>query len=385
MIDARLPDGDEGGTKTYIRSLAEALASQNRASLRVAWVVLPFSSWWKPMIGTTDHIFVDWDLPRLSSAALAKLLPKKLLAFIKKAYFGSGADIRYSSVAQKIKNLDFDLVHFPIQDAFYTDIPYLYHPHDLQHLHYPQYFDPSIVAHREKNWREFALKSAKVVCASQFIKQDLVSRWGIDSGAVEVLPISSPSPVLKSFEIENEDPASIIYVANFWPHKNQKTLIEAVALIENHTPPLTLTLVGTGPELEACISLSQELDITNQVKFVGHLKQKELESLVSRHQIVCVPSEFEAASFPIIEGMKFKKLVIASSIKPFLEIEESGLILYGSPKDAVALASTLRSAIDNYLDYSKTFSAQARYLESISPRETGNRLVEIYQNILLTT
>ena len=31
-------------------------------------------------------------------------------------------------------------MHFPIQDAFTTDMPSIYQPHDLQHLHLPELF-----------------------------------------------------------------------------------------------------------------------------------------------------------------------------------------------------------------------------------------------------
>lgn len=38
-----------------------------------------------------------------------------------------------------VENEGFDLVHFPTQNAFLTEVPSIYQPRDLQHLHLPQY------------------------------------------------------------------------------------------------------------------------------------------------------------------------------------------------------------------------------------------------------
>ena len=37
-----------------------------------------------------------------------------------------------------------NVVHFPFQDAFTTEVPSIYQPHDLQHLHLPELFSPWI-------------------------------------------------------------------------------------------------------------------------------------------------------------------------------------------------------------------------------------------------
>ncbi len=46
-----------------------------------------------------------------------------------------------------------DVVHFPFQDAFTTEVPSLYQPHDLQHLHLPELFSPWIRKRREAIYR----------------------------------------------------------------------------------------------------------------------------------------------------------------------------------------------------------------------------------------
>ena len=37
--------------------------------------------------------------------------------------------------------------------GFRTEVPSIYHPHDLQHVHLPQYFTPRTIAKRELYYR----------------------------------------------------------------------------------------------------------------------------------------------------------------------------------------------------------------------------------------
>ena len=38
------------------------------------------------------------------------------------------------------ESLGGDIIHFPFQEFTVCRIPSIYNPHDLQHLHYPQFF-----------------------------------------------------------------------------------------------------------------------------------------------------------------------------------------------------------------------------------------------------
>lgn len=381
-MDARLSDAQEGGTKTYIRSLAEVLASQTSVVIRRAWLVLPFSNWWKPLLLPGDIVLVNWDVPRLLSAALRKYLPKSLFEKIRAAYFSTNNELKPNNLTKKIEKIDFDLAHLAIQDGVVTNLPYVYHPHDLQHLHFPEYFDETTITHRENHWRTLATNSAKIICASQFVREDLKASWAIDDLKIEVLPMPTPNPTVMLPEQALISQYSIICIANFWPHKNQETLIRATQILLKLFPSISVTFVGDGPMRPFCQNLAEELGLSKNINFLGTLSQSELEGRISRTNVVCVPSEFEAASFPIIEGMKFGKQIVASDIGPFGEIAETGIEIYGLPRDLTALAISLRKALQAQGPSGATRRAYEKYLSSISPEAIGNRVIEIYRSIL---
>ena len=285
-------------------------------------------------------------------------------------------------MSKKISFLDVEIVHLALQNGFTTDHPYIYHPHDLQHLHHPEYFDEATIEHRETIWKAFAENSSKIICASEFVRKDLLEKWSIDADKLTVLRVPAPTPSLSISSNSGAKQHSIIYVANFWPHKNQETLIRAVKELSEGIPDVQLTLIGEGSARARCEEISRELGLNENVRFLGSVSQSRLESEVSMHEIVCVPSEFEAGSFPIIEGMRFNKKVVASSIAPFREIAGFGITLYGEPKDYLALARQLEKEFAIFPVSESVVLSYQRYLASITPIRTGEKLVSIYKEVL---
>jgi hypothetical protein len=145
VLDARLPENEHGGTKTYIQALAEVLEAQQAVQIQRIWVVLPFTKWWQKNFRPGDSRIVSWDIPRIIASIVKRVIPVWLFRFIRGAYLGSPLEAQSQGLSKRITSLGADLVHLPIQDGFTTQLPYIYHPHDLQHLHYPEYFDEATI------------------------------------------------------------------------------------------------------------------------------------------------------------------------------------------------------------------------------------------------
>ena len=146
-----------------------------------------------------------------------------------------------------------DLVHFTIQSAFLTDIPSIYHPHDLQHLHLSRYFSPREIATRELNYRTYCDRAQMVAVTSRWAREDLIRQYGLPGEKVVVVPwapITDEYPVprpgdLDRVRLEHRLPDRfILYPAQTWPHKNHAGLLEALALLRHRGD--VVSLVSTG-------------------------------------------------------------------------------------------------------------------------------------------
>src|SRR4030042_4937873 len=67
------------------------------------------------------------------------------------------------------ESLGCDVIHFPYQEFVVCALPSVYNPHDLQHLHYPQFFTPLDIAHRETIYPAGCHFAHTIAVASQWV------------------------------------------------------------------------------------------------------------------------------------------------------------------------------------------------------------------------
>jgi glycosyltransferase involved in cell wall biosynthesis len=211
------------------------------------------------------------------------------------------------------ESLGCQVLHFPYQHYTVCTLPSIYNPHDLQHLHYPQFFTAAEIAYRETIYRAGCDLSRTVVVGSQWIKQDVTDHYHINPKKIQVIPWAAPtlvyaSPTSELLKFVNEKhkltPPFAFYPAATWEHKNHIRLLEALAYLRDRET-LKVNLVCTGalvafwPKVEQTL---RDLNLNDQVKFLGIVPSEELRAIYKMSQFVVVPSLFEAASGPVFEA-----------------------------------------------------------------------------------
>lgn len=239
------------------------------------------------------------------------------------------------------ESLSCDVLHFPYQDyVFCSGVPTIYNPHDLQHLHYPDFFTPQEFERREIVYPAACHAAQTVVVASQFVKQDVIENYGIDDTKVEVIQWSPPKPPLSEFNdaetnalLDKYDLPPrpfILYPAMTWEHKNHLRLIEAVHRLRE-SKGLVINLVCTGhknsfyPQIEKRIS---ELNLQSQIQFPGIVEYKELSMFYRLAQFVIIPTLFEAASAPLFEAWQHGAPVACSKVTSLPEQAANAAVLF---------------------------------------------------------
>lgn len=206
-----------------------------------------------------------------------------------------------------------DLVHFTFQGAFLTEIPSIYHPHDLQHIHLPQFFDPRASAGREAHYRAFCNEARMVAVSSSWTRSDLIRQYGLPDEKVVVVPLA---PLLPAYDVPAEGdldaarrkfslPESFVfYPAATWAHKNHVGLLATLASLREGDG-LAVPAVFSGnlteyfPEIRKKV---EALGLADQVRFLGFVTPLELQCLYRLCRCVVIPTRFEAASFPLWEA-----------------------------------------------------------------------------------
>ncbi|HYP54396.1 MAG TPA: glycosyltransferase family 1 protein [Pyrinomonadaceae bacterium] len=252
------------------------------------------------------------------------------------------------------ERLGCDVIHFPFQYFETSARPSVYNPHDLQHLHHPEFFAPEEVTRRETLHRAACRAARTVVVASEFVKRDVVGSYGVSHAKVQVIPWAPP-PLTEAARRSAEesvpavrekfrlgDSPFALYPAMTWEHKNHLRLLESLAILRDRER-LEVRVVCTGfktdfwPRVERRVS---ELGLESQVKFPGLVSQEDLGALYRAAQFVFIPTLFEAASAPMFEAWQHGTPVACSSVTSLPE-QAGGAALLFDPASAEEIADAL--------------------------------------------
>lgn len=283
-----------------------------------------------------------------------------------------------------------DVIHFPWQHFTLCALPTIYNPHDLQHLHYPQFFSPQTIAWRETIYPAGCHFAHTVVVGSQWIKHDIVRHYRIDPEKIQVIPWAPPTQAYPA--PSNEQLASVVeryrlqqpfalYPAMTWEHKNHLRLLEALALLRDRDG-MVVRLVCTGarypgfwPRIEAQLNV---LDLNDQVQFLGLVPPEDLRAIYRLAQFVVVPTLFEAASGPVFEAWEEGIPVACSTVTSLPEQVGDAALLF-EPLSVEDIAGAIRRMATDGALRSELVCKGRKRLQDFSWERTAKAYRAVYR------
>jgi glycosyltransferase involved in cell wall biosynthesis len=316
-IDARLFSGKSGGIEQVAIGLVDALSELTDGDERYLVLAYPLShEWIRPYVRGPCELVVGTAVrPPPAWKRALKRSPRLVAAGQRAAGPLARASVTLSRSDGAIERAGADLVHFLMQRAFFTAVPSLYHPHDLQHRHLPQFFAPRERVKREVMLRSFCAQARLVPVTSSWVKRDVIEQFGLPEEKVAVVPLTG---ALGAYPAPTEDDlaatraklglpdAFAFYPAQTWPHKNHLALLDAIAMLRDRHA-VTVPLVCSGRQTDHFAAIRArvaELGLAPAVRFVGFVSPIELRSLYALCRCVVVPTTFEAASGPLNEAFQ---------------------------------------------------------------------------------
>lgn len=259
---------------------------------------------------------------------LGRILGLILAKFINKFNLNSQLPLILNPLYSWFASLDIDLLHIPYQTAPIYDLPYpfIVTMHDVQELHFPEFFTPEERAARAEHYWKSLKYAGSVIVSFNHVKQDLIKYFRLTESKIYVCPppynqikLASSSEEEAEFYTQKYSKLKdfILYPAQTWEHKNHLSLIKAVELIKVKYDR-SINVICTGkknpnffPNIENNLSKST---VSEQIIFVDIVPETELYWLYKNCSLVVIPTLYEAGSFPLLEAMSLKVPVICSSV-----------------------------------------------------------------------
>jgi glycosyltransferase involved in cell wall biosynthesis len=287
-----------------------------------------------------------------------------------------------------------DVLHSPTQSIPLVRVPKIVTLHDVQELHYPEFFTSTERMWRAINYKESIDNADTVIVSYDHIKQDIVRFFEKPEKQVHVVLMEMNNLWFEKFIDKSEladvtryseSKAFVLYPAATWPHKNHVGLLKAIKALKDNG--LEIKLLCTGhltKHFERVQELVNELDLQSTVSFLGVVPDDVLFSLYKNTIGIVIPTIYEAGSFPLMEAMLLRIPVICSNVTSLPETIGNSEYVF-NPNDYHSIAERLEKLVS-----SKEFRAEnVRNSEKQSRRliNTGalNKLGTIYSTILNAT
>lgn len=227
--------------------------------------------------------------------------------------------------------------------------------HDLMHRYerrFPEVSDAGEYEARERLYKMICECSCGILVDSELGKDHVIESYGqIFSDKIYVLPFVPPQYLLQCKEKNNiiekfRDSFRlfkkyIFYPAQFWLHKNHKSLLLAIAKLRDKGIIVDLVLAGTKKngftEVEFLI---QELNLTKHVRILGYVSEKQMYFLYKNARAMVMPTFFGPTNIPPLEGFLTDCPVAVSDVYAMKEQVGDAALLF-DPQNVNEIADVI--------------------------------------------
>lgn len=249
------------------------------------------------------------------------------------------------------KKIDFMLYPNVVSFAepFKEKIPYLVCVHDLQHRLNPQFPEVSKKGERKRReylYQNYLKKALLVISESETGKKVIQKFYSIKPAKIKVLPYAVSQYCLEKLNQADLDKIRkkyslksgqfIFYPAQFWPHKNHKQIVKALAWLRKKG--VIIETIFAGREVEKwgehqrVMKLARDLGVRRQIKNLGFVKDKELIAFYKSALCLLMPTFFGPSNIPPLEAFYLGCPVITSDIEGIRQ-QVGGAAILVDPKN----------------------------------------------------
>lgn len=181
------------------------------------------------------------------------------------------------------------------------------------------------------------------------------------------------------------DRPMILYVGRVAFEKNIAFLLRMAVELREMQPEVLLVVAGEGPAEESLHKLSKELNLQQNIKFIGYMdRNTELNGCYKAADVFVFSSKSETQGLVIIEAMAQGTPVVAIAelgTKSIL-IEGEGALI--APEDEVIFAERVNTLLQDKKVRNALGAKARKYVEQKwTSRAQAERVVEFYQGMLI--
>ncbi len=263
-----------------------------------------------------------------------------------------------------------DIMFIPVYSMPWTwgsRIPYVCVIHDLQAMHYPQYFSLPRRMFLRYEWGHACRRGHRILTDSEFCRRDLQRHYPRARDRIQVMYVPIPggkkdegadmaakacdAQAGSSGEIRPRirDLAGQKYdycVSSLLPHKNLDTLLRTLERMcrQGVWGQRLLVISGVGGDVRQLEEKLEQYGIARQVVLTGFVSDTERDYLYEHCRLFLFPSIFEGFGMPPIEAMRRGKRVVMTRCSSLEEITRGRGVYVDGPYDPAQWQERIQQA-----------------------------------------
>ena len=226
--------------------------------------------------------------------------------------------------------------------------------HDIGFIDYPEMAPPTRSEWVKKRNQKTVKFSDKIVTVSEFSKKRIVEEYKLNDNFVQAIPIKlgkrlnqslteeEVNLTLKKFDLVPKK--YLIFVSQFYKHKNHERLIQAFSKFSTNTDSKKIKLVIIGSMIHSrgeIQKFAEKYKTDNNIIFTDMISNEDLQILISQSLFFIHPSLYEGFGMPIIEAMTNGIPVTCSNTASLPEVAGDAALFF-NPEDVSSIESAIK-------------------------------------------
>ncbi len=226
--------------------------------------------------------------------------------------------------------------------------------HDIGFVRRPDLYEPKVRRKLIKATKRAIKKAERLICPSEFTKQELVGFYKVPPEEIFVTPLAADTSVYKKLTPQEVQPILqrhrigtnyFLFVGRLEKKKNVTTLVRAFELFKQDRglgDPFELVMVGgAGYGADELNQYLKHSKVRDHIKLLGYRSDEEVVALMNNATAFVFPSWYEGFGLPNLEAMACGTPLITSDIPPHREVCGDAA-MFVSPKEPEAWAHAMK-------------------------------------------